>query len=290
MAEADKAGTGAEGERSRKGAGFPLMDLRTAVETIHTVGEHGGEFSDTAFAQYLGHTTANSGPYRGKVASLRDWGLARSQGGRVLLSDLGKAVAKSPDPMADQALLRSAFFSCKIFRAFYDDSAKGVALKRDPLARAAVFDHRVSAKSQEKFVAMLVDSAVTVGLAEADGDTVTFKSTATAALAESPDERHPEDLEQDLPALPAGHDGGGAAPARQPTPPATADCAAPVLLRQVWPTATGEIVLAIHSTAPLPASAFDLVGKAVQAAEDLAHSIGLPAADERAEPEDDDAA
>jgi hypothetical protein len=56
----------------------------------------------------------------------------------------------------------------------------------------------------------------------------------------------------------------------------------------VWPTATGEVVLAVHSTAPLPASAFRLVGTVVQAAEDLAKSIGAPPAAE--EPEDDDAA
>jgi hypothetical protein len=288
MAEAET--TGDESERSAsRGAGFPVLDLATAVETIHKVGEHGGEFSNSAFAQYLGHTTANSGPFRSKVASLRDWGLARSQGGRVFLTDLGKAVAKSPEPMTDQALLRSAFFSCKIFKAFYDDSAKGVALKRDPLARAAVFDHKVSAKSQEKFVAMLVDSAVTVGLAEADGDTVTFKSAAAAALVEAPDVReHEGDPEQDLPAPPAppaGHGDGGAAPARL-APPAPAGSAVPVLLRQVWPTATGEVVLAIHSTDPLPASAFGLVGTVVQAAEDLARSIGLPAAEDH---EGDDA-
>jgi len=286
MTEAETAGDESDRSASR-GAGFPVLDLATAVETIHKVGEHGGEFSNSAFAQYLGHTTANSGPFRSKVASLRDWGLARSQGGRVFLTDLGKAVAKSPEPMADQALLRSAFFSCNIFKAFYDDSAKGVPLKRDPLARAAVFDHKVSAKSQEKFVAMLVDSAVTVGLAEADGDTVTFRSAAAAALVEAPDVReHEGDPEQDPPARPAGHGGGGATPARQPAPPAPAGSAVPVLLRQVWPTATGEVVLAIHSNDPLPASAFGLVGTVVQAAEDLARSIGLPAAEDH---EGDDA-
>jgi hypothetical protein len=65
-------------------------------------------------------------------------------------------------------------------------------------------------------------------------------------------------------------------------PPTTPN--APVLLRQVWPTATGEIVLAIHSHAPLPASAFGLVGNIVQAAADLADSIGLraPTADDAA--------
>jgi hypothetical protein len=289
MTEAETTDAGGETEPGgSRGAGFPVMDLETAVELIHKVGEHGGAFANSAFAQYLGHTTANSGPYRSKVASLRDWGLVGTQSGRVLLTDLGKAVAKSPDPMADQALLRSAFDTCKIFKAFYDDTAKGVALKRDTLGRAAVFDHKVSAKSQEKFVAMLVDSAVTVGLATRDETgTVTF----TSAAAEPDAPRH-EDPDPDS-ALPAADEpapargGAGAAPRRQPAPPA--ESAVPVLLRQVWPTATGEVVLAVHSTDPLPASAFGLVGKVVQAAEDLAKSIGLPAVGDPAEPEGDNA-
>jgi hypothetical protein len=263
------------------------MDLATAVELIHKVGEHGGKFSHSAFAQYLGHTTANSGPYRAKVASLKDWALVTGQGGRVLLTDLGKDVAKSPDPMADQALLRTAFDSCKIFKAFYDDSAKGMPLKRDTLARAAVFDHKVSAKAQDKFVSMLVDSAVAVGLATPDAEgTVTFKS---APAVERPQREDPEpDPQRDDP---EPGEGGAGAPRRrqQPAPPAPAESAVPVLLRQVWPTATGEVVLAVHSTDPLPASTFGLVGKVVEAAEELARSIGLPAAGNPAEPEGDDA-
>lgn len=298
MTEADVTGdAGGEAERGvSRGAGFPVVDLATAVETIHKVGEHGGDFANSAFAQYLGHTTPNSGPYRSKVAALKDWGLVSVKGGRVLLTDLGKDVAKSPDPMADQGVLRRAFESCKIFKAFYDDSAKGVPLKTDPLARSAVFDHKVSAKSKEKFISMLVDSAVTVGLAVRDeAGTVTFNSAA-GALAATPDARNAEDEDPAPAPDEVPHDSaparGSAAPAArsQAAPSAPAESGVPVLLRQVWPTATGEVVLAIHSTQPLPASAFGLVGTVVQAAEDLAKSIGLPAAEEPAAPEDDDAA
>lgn len=287
MTEADvPSDAGGDEERgASRGVGFPVMDLATAVDLIHKVGEHGGEFGKSTFAQYLGHSTANSGPYRTKVASLRDWVLVTTQGGRVLLTDLGKAVAKSPDPMADQALLRTVFDSCKIFKAFYDNTAKGVALKRDTLGRAAVFDHKVSAKSQDKFVSLLVDSAVTVGLATHDeAGTVTFKSAAATEIA-TPRLNDPEPhARREDPELDPAR-GGGTAPRRQPAPPA--ESAVPVLLRQVWPTATGEVVLAVYSTAPLPASAFGLMGTVVQAAEDLARSIGLPAAEE---PEGDDAA
>lgn len=287
MAKSEKAGQGdGDAERSSpsRGAGFPVLDLSTAVELIHKVGEHGGEFSSSAFAQYLGHTTANSGPYRSKAAAFRDWGLAVAQGGRVYLTDLGKAVAKSSNPMMDEELLRNSFDSCEIFKAFYEDMAKGVVLKRDTLGRAAVFDHNVSAKSQDKFVSMLVDSAVTVGLAEADGESVTFKSRAATADGGPSEHEDPDPDSHSAPGV------GDAAPHKQRQAPVSAEVAVPVLLRQVWPTATGEVVLAIHSTDPLPASAFEIVGAVVQAADKLATSIGLPAPAESVEPEGDDAA
>ncbi len=78
--------------------------------------------------------------------------------------------------MADELLLRRAFDACKIFKGFYDDQAKNIPLKREVLGRGAVFGLKVAAKSQERFVTTLVDSAATVGLASTDAEaaTVTF--------------------------------------------------------------------------------------------------------------------
>lgn len=256
-AEPGGTDTGDDAGRAPRGAGYPALDLEKAVGIIHTVGAHGGDLSVSAFAQYCGHSTANSGPFRTKVAAFRDWSLATKKGDRILLTDLGKEVAKSPDPMADHGLLRRVFEACKIFQAFAENQAKGVPIKRETLGRAAIFDHKISAKTQDQFVATLVDSLTTVGLATTDSGagTVTFLS--------------PSDPAAKAPAAPPAH-----APAARA--PATPSAGAPVLLRQVWPTASGEVVLAIHSTDPLPASAFTLVGDVVKAAEALANSIGLP--------------
>lgn len=297
--ERQSADAGADSERARRGASFPTMDLASVVEVIHTVGGHGAEFSLSAFAQYCGHSTANSGPFRTKFAAFRDWSLVRkNKEGRVVLTDLGQDVARSAEPLADRALLSRVFDACATFKTFYDNQAKGVPIKTEMLGRAATFDLKVAAKSQDRFVKTLVDSAVTVGLAsmDADGKTVTF----AAAVPVGVETVQPEP--EATPAAPSGP-APSATPARQATPaphPAAAvpvaaaapvaTSAAPVLLRQVWPTATGEVVLAIHAREPLPAAAFGLVGKVVQAAEELAKSIGLPIVEEPAEPEDDDAA
>lgn len=179
--------------------------------------------------------------------------------------------------MADELLLRRAFDACKIFKGFYDDQAKNIPLKREVLGRGAVFDLKVAAKSQERFVTTLVDSAATVGLASTDAEAATVTFTAGAAGA---DVRHePDATPPETGGTQPGTSGGTGT---IQGPPTTSN--APVLLRQVWPTATGEIVLAIHSTAPLSASAFGLVGQVVQAAADLADSIGpdAPTADDAA--------
>lgn len=270
-----------DAERAQRGAGFPTLDLASAIQITHTAGGHGVEFSASAFAVYCGHQSSNSGPYRSKVAAFKDWGLATSKSGRVRLTDLGKDVARSPEPTADTALLRRAFDSCKIFRRFYDDQAKGTPLKREMLGRMAVLDHNVAAKSQNKFVTALVDSAVTVGLATVDTEagTVTFLSASSVAAdayapvahvaVDAPPAARSAETRPSAPAYPVAQ--------RSPAPaigvaPNTSD--APLLLRQAWPTATGEVILEVRSSQPLPASAFALVGEAVAAADALASSIG----------------
>jgi hypothetical protein len=277
VTEGATASAAADPERGKRGRGFPTMDLLSAAETIAKVGGHGTDVPVSAFAQYLGHSTHNSGPFKSKLAAFQAWSLVTLKGGRVILTPLGKDLAKAEDPKADLALLRRAFESCKVFKDFYDNQAKGVPIKRDVLGKRATIDLNVSAASQEKFVTTLVDSAAAVGLVSSDAEagTVTFTRAAAAEPAEpegSHDEAEPEAK---------GATGATGATATQPrtthAPAAAPASVAPAVLRQVWPTATGEVVLAIHSTEPLPASAFGLVGQVVKAAEDLAKSIGLPA-------------
>lgn len=268
---------GNDTERGTRGAGFPTLDVANAVKVIHTAGGHGADFTTSAFAQYCGHTTSNSGPFKQKVAAFRDWGLVTTKEGRVRLTDLGKDVARSPEPTEDQALLRRAFDACKIFKRFYDDQAKGTPLKRDMLGRLAVLDHKVAAKSQEKFVTALVDSAVTVGLASADKDSGTVTFNSISSVVDGPPSALGVDAQPPAPAAqPPASPATPATPVTQ-NPAAAAvpsTSGAPLLLRQAWPTATGEVVLEVRSTEPLPASAFALVGEAVGAAAALAASIG----------------
>ena len=282
MTEAATAGSksadaGTDPDRSPKGISFPTMALAKVVETIHKVGGNGADFAMTTFAQYCGHQTANSGPFRTKLAAFRDWSMVTTKDGRVLLTLLGKEVALSEDPMADERLLRRAFDSCTIFKGFYDDQVKDVPLKREVLGRGAVFSLKVAPRSQERFVTALVDSAVTAGLASTDAEsgTVTFKAGVVGATLR-------QKAEEDAPEIGQVQTDTSRVTGSTQRPPTTST--APVLLRQVWPTATGEIVLAIHSRAPLPASAFDLVGKVVKAAAELAASIGpsAPPADDAA--------
>jgi hypothetical protein len=271
---ADQGAADPDGDRAKRGAGFPTMDLASAVEVIHRVGGHGADFSLSAFAQYCGHQTPNSGPFKMKLAAFRDWSLVKkNKEGRVFLTDLGLDVARSSKPLADLDLLRRVFDACSIFKTFHDDKARGIPIKVEMLGRTATLDLGVAAKSQDRFVKVFTDSAVTAGLAHVDGaaKSVTFNAgpPVGAPTEETPE---PEGAPAAAPVVAAPAD--PAAPAT--AAPAAAAPGAPVLLRQVWPTAAGEVVFAIHSTDPLPATAFALVGDVVTAAEALAKSLGDP--------------
>jgi hypothetical protein len=259
-------------DRGRRGLSFPTMALPEVVKIIHKAGGHGADFGLAAFAQYCGHTTANSGPFRTKLAAIRDWSMVTTKTGRVYLTALGKDVGRSEKPLEDQALLRRAFESCKIFKEFYDDQAKSLPIKLDVLGRGAVFDLNIAARSQERFVASLVDSAVAAGLATTDTENGTVTFGPVLDIAEIAEEEEVTDQTPE----PTGTKGSAAKP--------TIHSNAPVLLRQVWPTSSGEVVFAIHSNEPLPASAFELVAVVVSAASELAEAIGpqTPAANDAA--------
>ncbi len=219
---------------------------------------------DSGFAQYCGHQSASSGPFRTKLAAFRDWSMVTTKDGRVLPTELGKTW-----------LARRTRWRTSCFSAVPSTHARSSRVSTTTRPRTSLSSARCS--GAERFVTTLVDSAATVGLVSTDAEAATVTFTAGAAGA---DVRHEPDATPPETGGTQPGTSGGAGTIQGP--PTTSN--APVLLRQVWPTATGEIVLAIHSTAPLSASAFGLVGQVVQAAADLADSIGpdAPTADDAA--------
>ncbi|TCC08230.1 hypothetical protein [Kribbella soli] len=256
-------------DRERRSVSFPSLALTEAVRIIHAAGQHGKDFSLPAFATYCGHTTDKSGPFRSKMASFKDWAMVDSKGGRASLTPLGQEIALADRPTEDQELLRKAFRSCAIFQRVYDDSAKGVPIKLDQLGKRALFEFGVSAKARDRFVASFVQSGAAAGLLKEDGDgAVTFMaSVEIGQQAMEPARTLDENLVESV---------AQADPAQRISPAPSSYSAAgspPAVIHQVWPTDAGEVVFSVHSSAPLPASAFELLASVVSAAAELADTL-----------------
>ncbi len=257
MVEKTQAGKPPSTETRRRGTGFPVVPLPEAARTLRRVAKHGPEHSLGAFAQYLGHGTSNSGPFRAKLAAFRDWKLVTTSGNRVVLTALGKQIAQTDEGPEEVAALRQAFAQCAIFASVYEDSAKGTALDADKLSKKAVLELGVAAASADTFVRSLIESAEAAGLAESidGGKKVKFLSIQEDEMPAS---------DQLVDEGPVGRGPGLSEPNRHSR----------VVVSQTWPTPLGAVVLEIRSSQPLPAAAYSQVAEAVAAVEKLANVLG----------------
>lgn len=253
-------------EPRRRGVGFPGLPLRESVDVIVTIGQHGVTHSHDAVAAYLGHSTANSGAFRSKLAAMRDWGLIeRGDKDRVTLSDLAQQlVMEAPDHNDAHELLVRAFESCRVFGVLYEDSAKQTPLEAQRIRTTVVVRHGVATEQADKFVDSFVESVVYAGLGQLEGGKLTLLSRDTAFKR---GERDPE-----LPQLVSG----------EYFKPSTTDQPGtvqtpPIALRQAWPIDGGEIVFTIRTVHALPPSIWEHVAKMAQVAEGMESLLTGPA-------------
>src|SRR6185503_9990668 len=81
-----------------RGTGFPAISLPEAVEIVEKAGAYGRQHSMNALANYAGHSTVNSGPFRRKLAALKDWGLVAKAGNGITITPLGMEIAHPTSP------------------------------------------------------------------------------------------------------------------------------------------------------------------------------------------------
>lgn len=274
-------------ESKRRGVGFPSLALQDAVDAVVTAGQNGPDHTQDAFATYLGHKTANSGAFRAKLASLRDWGLiARGDRDRVILSGLAQElVLAAPDHYEDKQKLLTAFESCRVFGMVYNDSAKNVPVDTARLRTQVLMRYGVASDQADKFVEVFVKSAVFTGIAESDGARVTlFNRDSVFTGAKSADDTD-DDLDTDTPHLGtpmvsrSGFGGSGQLTATgvANVPVAVAEPTIPVALRQSWRIDGGEIEFVIRTSEALPPSIYALVAEMAEVAEKMKEKLTGPA-------------
>jgi hypothetical protein len=258
MSTTDSNQTRSTDAASRKrGVGFPVVPLREAAITLSEAGHYGADFSLSAFASYLGLSTTNSGQFRQKLAAFRDWKLISTSGDRVVLSDLGKRIALSSDPISERDALQEAFFGCRLFAEVYDDQAKGKALDPQNLGKNAVIRWGVSPASRDQFAKSFIESAEAAGLARNEGDHVVLMPRSSQPVTDSSNSAA-ESIRSEEATSAA---------------PRTSSSGAPVVLRQTWPILNGDLAFEIRSRVPLPAAAFAGVSSVAAAIEKLAKEL-----------------
>ncbi len=236
------------------------MSLPEAVEAIRTIAKHGFNLSEDAVAGHLGHATVNSGPFRSKVAALRDYGLLSAEGYGV--TPLGQDLSL-PDPTKDggeQAALARAFRNADIFAKVYDSLQRGHSYAADGIGNIAVRTHRVRPKSKSEFEKSFVESVLAAGLMErtADGQ--------LRAVGSRREEEVEGDEEADV-EMPPGQRPKG----RRSVLP---------VVHHTWQVADGEIVFEVVLHGTMPATAYGQIQKIVEQGDELANMLGLAGADE----------
>jgi hypothetical protein len=242
--------------KKSRGKGFPVMPLDDAVTATKRAGSYGREHSLDDYAGFLGHSTSNSGPFRRKMAALKDWGLIERDGDRVVLPDLAMRIAHPDSPQDEQGAITQAFRQEPMFAEVYDEASKGVELSLAFLGGRAVNAFGVAPASKDRFAKSFARSVQVAGLGSFEGDAITLTG-------------EPSD-EMDM----QNEDGISEIPRERKTvePP---NIGSSPTLRQEWQVDGGRLVFEAHLDSPLPAAAYSTVGGVAAAVEELAAVLGI---------------
>ena len=252
-----------------RSTGFPSMPLDEAVRAIKNAGKYGREHALAAFAGYLGHKSI-SGPFRAKMASLKDWGLIeRPRGDRVPLTDLSMRLAHPTSGDEERSSVREAFFHAEPFKKIYNDSAKEIDLSLDVIGNRAVTGLGVAPPSKERFADSFLKSVVFAGLGRPGS-----KGSVHLLPVDSPSfdpSRDGQDELQDQPGSlaakgqgPTVHPAAVAHPVRKSGPPT---------LHQSWALNSGTVLFEVRLQEALPVEAFAPLTDVMKAVEIFVGSL-----------------
>jgi hypothetical protein len=255
--------------RRKRGTGFASVPLGEAISAVKDAGKYGREHGLEDFAGYLGHSTTNSGPFRRKMAALKDWGLIERNGERVVFTDLANEIAYPLSSEQEAARIRDAFRNESLFANIYDESTKDTELDLEFIGGRAVNGFGVAPQSLRQFAASFGGSVETARLGKMTGNgKIVLRDPSVTEDAENADGESAADLTEVDTSSPQGR--------RKLTPRIS-----PVL-QQIWDLEPGAVIFDIQLDRALPASAFTEVSAVVSAIEKLVKILKPAGADEGA--------
>lgn len=158
-------------KRTRSG-GFPTVGLGEAINIIKKGSDAGWEMSKDTFAKTIGGSTAKSGAFLVKLASIRDYGLIE-RGGNVQYTQLAREIIapKTEDSLEIKNKLKEAFFKSDVFKMLYEKIKDGPGESSPAtIANIGIHDFRISPLKKELFAQNFISSAKHAGLIEDSTD------------------------------------------------------------------------------------------------------------------------
>ncbi|MEV7826393.1 hypothetical protein [Microbacterium enclense] len=253
--------------RRAAGVGFPSMPLGDAVTLVKKIASYGTTHTDAAVASFLGHSTANSGPFRSKLAALKDYGLLAGRSTELTVTPLALEIVHPGLDADPHESLKAAFLKCKVFATVLDALPKDHDLEVAGLANTAMHNHGVAPQSKEVFAASFVKSGVLAGLVEeVDAGRIRIpSSTATTSPEHSPAEgQQSGDVASLTHAIPVSSGSVTRSSLPEPTN---------AVVNHSWPIDGGTVRFTIESSVTLPASAYAVVGSVIAAGDTLAELL-----------------
>lgn len=253
--------------RRKPSRSFASYPLRGAVEATKTAGASGADHSRDAFASYLGHDTTNSGGFKRKLASMKDWGLVETRGDRVVITDRGMRIAHPRAEDDEQSAIREAFLEADVFAETYRALAKDTELSLDRIGSMGVHEHGISPGAKADFARSFVESAAYVGLGQRnpDGSSIRLATAGGGSDGGAAGKTH-EDR--------AGRDdrrGGGERFTRRPAREVSDGL--PPTIHQEWDVESGSVLFEVRLDGPLPSTAFAMLAQVMQTVEKLVASL-----------------
>lgn len=250
-------------KRQTRGASFPSLSLPDAVSAITTIAAMGAHHTKDEIAEYLGHTTTNSGAFASKYASLRDFGFLSGRGNEIEVASLGMQVAHPESDTAKAEAIRQAFRRSETFNSVFESLKPGAVLQKEHIASRAVHQFDVSPTSKTDFIESFVASAVAAGIAEEVGEDE-FKIVGPSE-SEEEEEKEKEHSPADSPP-PSRHERGDSAGY-------TKGDGVPVV-HHTWQLEDGQMLFQVTVSGSLPAKAYGQIQSIIEQGDALAQLLG----------------
>ena len=160
---------------------FPSAPLKDIATVARAINGRGGRCRFDELAAALGQTSKNSGAFRLKTAAARMFGVVETEGGELVLTDLGRRLSA---PSNEAEALVEAFMNVRLYGSLFDRyAADGNKLPTNDVIEDDMIRLEVPAHNAQKARQVFLRSAEDAGFFRSGRDRLIRPSTASSTIA-----------------------------------------------------------------------------------------------------------